>query len=631
MHALVEYKELASRAQHPEGASSGSKLHLVNSYIEARQRAVAFIVQAILDPKVTSHATAGLELQITSSLMQTLVQWLQGKRRSPLPAPARRLLTMADSDLAQTGLDAAEFGIKSPERFIAILSNAARSQEESALPLIIHTLAGILRLGLLDSKFWEGATASPVFNRIARGLVLFDRRKQVRSLVIKMIQEFADSEGELLDASSDQADLRGEAQHRIARYFWALGLEIMPEAVTVPNQCYEIFSLLHSLMRKVFTKHRHLVDLHALAVQTSELLTRHESTEASTKLPHIIQMLTIRPGYQSAGTFRSCCQMSCVPTVDVLPNRRADSPIQHFAQVCLCPSPANFPTDLYRDLAYELYWRLLFPRTREQFEQPVPRVILNTDTRAKLSEIILQLVKDDTNKFSLMLNSINDVLPFFTRDEGKQTKTKKWRVHTHAALEDPHLYDPYLYDISGSFDRSKAIRAPCGYVGLRNLSNTCYLNSLLTQLYMHTGFRRFIMTANVTDPENTQDLLYCTKKIFGFMQESYRRFVDPSEFVQSIRTYDDTLIDIHNQMDVDEFYNLLFDRWEGQLQSPVEKRQLRSFYGGQLVQQVKSKECEHISERLEPFSAIQCDIKGKKGLQESLQAYVDGEVLEGGT
>lgn len=115
------------------------------------------------------------------------------------------------------------------------------------------------------------------------------------------------------------------------------------------------------------------------------------------------------------------------------------------------------------------------------------------------------------------------------------------------------------------------------------------------------------------------------------MQESYRRFVDPSNFVHSIKTYDDALIDIHNQMDVDEFYNLLLDRWETQLSGHDEKRVIKSFYGGQLVQQVKSKECEHISERLEPFSAIQCDIKGKGTLAESLQAYVDGEVMEGGT
>lgn len=106
--------------------------------------------------------------------------------------------------------------------------------------------------------------------------------------------------------------------------------------------------------------------------------------------------------------------------------------------------------------------------------------------------------------------------------------------------------------------------------------------------------------------------------------------MDPEEFVSCLRTFEETPIDVHSQMDVDEFYNLLFDQWEGDLATPADKHQLRSFFGGQLVQQVKSKECEHISERLEPFSAIQCDIKGKGTLKASLQAYVDGEIMEGG-
>ena len=48
------------------------------------------------------------------------------------------------------------------------------------------------------------------------------------------------------------------------------------------------------------------------------------------------------------------------------------------------------------------------------------------------------------------------------------------------------------------------------------------------------------------------------------------------------------------------------------------------------MQQIKSKECPHISEKIEPFSAIQCDIQGKATLTESLNAYVGGEVMEGG-
>jgi ubiquitin carboxyl-terminal hydrolase 34 len=146
---------------------------------------------------------------------------------------------------------------------------------------------------------------------------------------------------------------------------------------------------------------------------------------------------------------------------------------------------------------------------------------------------------------------------------------------------------------------------------------------------MNVSFRSFMLEASVADT-STQSLLCETQKLFSHMQNSLKRFVDPTSLASSIQTYEETPIDVSIQMDVDEFYNLLFDRWESQILSTASKRRFRSFYGGQLVQQVKSKECPHISERLEPFSAIQCDIKGKTSLQESLQAYVDGEVMEGG-
>ncbi|KAK7970335.1 Ubiquitin carboxyl-terminal hydrolase [Apiospora saccharicola] len=185
-----------------------------------------------------------------------------------------------------------------------------------------------------------------------------------------------------------------------------------------------------------------------------------------------------------------------------------------------------------------------------------------------------------------------------------------------------------LYELPPLFERAKAIRSSSGYPGLRNLSNTCYLNSLFTQLFMNTGFRHFMLERPIMDTE-THQLLSETQVLFANMQGSIRRFVDPQSCVSSIMTYEETPIDIHNQMDVDEFYNLLFDRWEAQLPTERAKKTLKSIYGGQLVQQVKSKECEHVSERMEPFSAIQCDIKGKSGLESSLQAYVDGEIMEG--
>lgn len=148
---------------------------------------------------------------------------------------------------------------------------------------------------------------------------------------------------------------------------------------------------------------------------------------------------------------------------------------------------------------------------------------------------------------------------------------------------------------------------------------------------MNVDYRQFMLDVEASGADKLQSLLHHTQTMFGQLQSSHRRFVDPEAFVGSIKTYDDEGINIHNQMDVEEFFNLLADRLEGQLCSQEAVQSFRSFYGGQLVTQTKSKECEHLSEVMEPFSAIQCDIKGKKDLLESLDAYVDGEHMEGGT
>ena len=148
---------------------------------------------------------------------------------------------------------------------------------------------------------------------------------------------------------------------------------------------------------------------------------------------------------------------------------------------------------------------------------------------------------------------------------------------------------------------------------------------------MNLKFREFIFAL---DPARTgssgQPLVRELSKLFASMQNRWDKHVDTTDVVACIETYDNGQIDVSIQMDVDEFFNLLFDRLEGQIISSKDKITFRSLYGGQLVQQIKSCECDHISERLEPFSAIQCEIKGKLTLEDSLQAYVEGEVMQGG-
>jgi ubiquitin carboxyl-terminal hydrolase 34 len=182
---------------------------------------------------------------------------------------------------------------------------------------------------------------------------------------------------------------------------------------------------------------------------------------------------------------------------------------------------------------------------------------------------------------------------------------------------------------SNLVDRTMEIRSATGYVGLYNPRAICYMNSLLTQLFMNLNFRQFILSLDVKEASGSQRLLFETQRLFTQMQNSFRKYTDPRDFAACVKSLDKTPIDISVQMDADEFYNLLFDQWEAQLLKQEHKQQFRSFYGGQTLNQIKSKECEHVSERVEPFFAVQCDIAGKANLQESLQAYVQGDVMEG--
>ena len=266
-----------------------------------------------------------------------------------------------------------------------------------------------------------------------------------------------------------------------------------------------------------------------------------------------------------------------------------------------------------------LFRAYLFPTISSFTEQRLLETklpLLHSKSRDNLYNIMLTL-SNDAPGHQKLLKLARELLP-----QGEVPQAWSWGIAQTA--------EDTTYDINWNFERSNSIRSPTGYPGLRNLTNTCYMNSLITQLFMNVKFRAFMLDTNIADGRQTQRLLAETKALFAFMQDSMLKSIDTQGIADSVISYDNNLIDVSIQMDVDEFYNLLFDRWESQILSDAGKKTFRAFYGGQIVQQIKSKECPHISERLEPFSAIQCDIQGKTSLVESLTAYVGGEIMEGG-
>jgi len=182
------------------------------------------------------------------------------------------------------------------------------------------------------------------------------------------------------------------------------------------------------------------------------------------------------------------------------------------------------------------------------------------------------------------------------------------------------------------------------HVGLKNQGATCYMNSLLQQLFHIPEFRHSLLSlelegdgaespaaaaaaATAEDKGKDKAVLFELQSLFALLQTSEKKAADTLPFCRSLTDYTGEPLLLHEQKDVDEFATLLFDKLESL--DPRMDGLLKGLFGGTLVNQVISHECPHRSEREEPFPMLKVDVKNKSSLEDSLELYVAGELLAG--
>lgn len=184
--------------------------------------------------------------------------------------------------------------------------------------------------------------------------------------------------------------------------------------------------------------------------------------------------------------------------------------------------------------------------------------------------------------------------------------------------------------IDWKIDLKMDSRSITGFVGLVNLGCTCYMNSLLQQFFSINSIRESILLAKEKDdkPQNSQfpinSSLLQLKHIFSGLKAYEGKAYNPKEFCLG---FEGQPLSIVEQMDVDEFFNVLVDKLEPQLKGSKFDNPFRYELGGSSSTDIIGKDCSHRSEREEGFNCIILSMKSS--IKESLESYINEELLEG--
>lgn len=455
----------------------------------------------------------------------------------------------------------------SPSRLFDVFEAYGASKHEGIADLLNKILSVVALASVQDAAFWSLVAGDERFDMCILQLLSDKNRPMLRSRIAEALNSICMREAKNI---SDPSKTMGPPSFTVNLH--RILTSSLPTVVQQPHCFGEAIYVLREITKTLLNKAPSLLHLEEFIpkILSSLRLHRPVATGWRQSAPDVVIIGVVTILWQ--------CVSSVPEAVSSIP-------------------PAYIK---------ETIWNLLFPQSMQDAEGlSLAPPVFYTPTRVELYEVVIRCAFANPETGAILIQMLQLV---------------------NASIESNNALSPWVG--GAALSHSGILKDECGYVGLFNFSNTCYLNSLLTQLFMNVEFRQFMLSV-ARRPEQDNGLLGHSKELFSYLQHSVAKFIKPLAFVKSIKTFDNEPIDETVQMDVDEFYNLLFNRWENELDDIADKKTLRSFYGGTLVQQVKSKDCEHISETLEPFSAIQCDIKGKSTLAQSLQAYIDGEVLDG--
>uniref|UniRef100_A0A8C5ITJ1 Ubiquitin carboxyl-terminal hydrolase 48 n=1 Tax=Junco hyemalis TaxID=40217 RepID=A0A8C5ITJ1_JUNHY len=172
------------------------------------------------------------------------------------------------------------------------------------------------------------------------------------------------------------------------------------------------------------------------------------------------------------------------------------------------------------------------------------------------------------------------------------------------------------------------------FVGLTNLGATCYVNTFLQMWFLNLELRQalYLCPSACGDgvPKDTdyepQTICEHLQYLFALLQNSKRRYIDPSAFVKALG------LDTGQQQDAQEFSKLFMSLLEDTLskqKNPDVRNIVQKQFCGEYAYVTVCNQCGRESKLVSKFYELELNIQGHKQLTDCITEFLKEEKLEG--